>query len=210
MSKNVYFHWEIRDGPFIFDKNVKYVVYFKGCFSPPHLGHLNAIYDIVNDNPNVNVVINQIDSKERHGIHYWINRKIWHIYIDSIFPKDRVSIRKYKRTKELFNHRFFINADRVMMIRGNENYDIDQTEKRFLSSYDCLINELSEKGVEIDYYFQERSKDVLSATRFVEQLLNCKLNNGNTDNLKPFLPKDLSDNDYNKIINMLMSCYLII
>ena len=36
-----------------FLKNINYVIYFKGCFCPPHRGHFSAISDIVLNNPNV-------------------------------------------------------------------------------------------------------------------------------------------------------------
>ena len=59
-----------------FDKNLNYCYYIKGCFCPPHKGHIDIIKKYINNNNNTYLIVNQIGSKSRHGVDKIINFKV--------------------------------------------------------------------------------------------------------------------------------------
>ena len=201
------FHWELNDGPYRFKKNINYVIYFKGCFAPPHIGHFSAISDIVLNNPNVKVIINQVvKSERRHGVPYEINKKIWQLYIDNLLPKNRVDLHKYQKLDKYINHPFMKDADKVIYLRANENFDIDLVEKRFVKYHKKIIKKFNSKGIDVAYYAQERNATVISATKFIEQLIKYKETGEDYYKLRQFIPEKLPLEIFHQIINMILSC----
>lgn len=204
--QKVNFHWEFRDGLFRFNRNTNYVVYFNGCFAPPHLGHFSAIYNIIKNNTNVKVIISQIG--ERHGVPYEINKKIWSIYIKNLLPKNRVLHCKQTSLKNFVNHEFLIGCNKIVILRANEDYNMQQFENFVNSKYSDTCDRFKQKNISVDFYVQERSRDTLSATIFVKNLIDYRDGKINKADLLKFLPKGLLRTTYDRIISTLIKCEL--
>lgn len=204
------FHWESKSGPYKFKANINYVIYFKGCFAPPHVGHFNAICDIISKHPNVKVIINQIGSKKRHGVPHEINKKIWKMYIKYLLPKNRVAVHNYRKLGGYMNHPFMKGAHKLIFLRANENFNMHEIERTFIMMHRKMIHKFHNRGIKIEYYMQERNKDVISATKFVEQLIKYRDRGGDIEKVKMFLPKDLPPEICDKVIKMTLSCNLVV
>lgn len=62
----VKFYWESKGEKYRFSREKKYLIYFRGCYCPPHKGHFNTIADF-KDTPNTKFIIHQGGSETRHG-----------------------------------------------------------------------------------------------------------------------------------------------
>ena len=78
-------YWECNGDTYEIDPKKNYLIYFSGCFCPPHRGHLLMIEPFLKL-PNVKFLISQIGDESRHGVSYRISRKIWKIFIHELIP----------------------------------------------------------------------------------------------------------------------------
>lgn len=207
MVKRINFHWERKFGRYKFDPNLRYVMYFKGCFCPPHRGHYSTIADIMRFNPNVRLVINQKGCEHRHGVPARINRMIWQIYINRLLPANRISLGRFNKKEAFINHPFIRSCDRIVIMRGDENFDFIETENKGNKSYRKILDELNKRNIELDCIMSNRS-GIYSSSKLVSMLLDYKAGKGNYYKIVEHLPPGLQIFDYNRIINMLLSCDL--
>ena len=109
-----------------FDENKNYLIYFRGGFCPPTKGHVSLVEKYI-DLPNVKYFLHQIGDEKRHGVPYWLNRKIWKIYIHELFPKDKITLKKMGSSLEVLDH--IDNIDTVILIKGNEGMNEEEEYK---------------------------------------------------------------------------------
>ncbi len=205
------FYWECLGQEYRIDPNKKYLVYFKGAFSPPHRGHYGMVERFSKFN-NVHVMIHQMKT-HRHGVPYELNRKIWKTYINELLPKNRIHLVKYKSLNDIYNLVNNINFDKIIYIRGNEKYNIFKTERSTLSRFDDIMNRTN---VGFDFFYVDRPHvKTLSATKFVRELINNKNKrcyrkycNCKYKKLKYFFPENLPQSTAINIINKLQRHYL--
>ena len=190
------FFWECEGEIYDFDPNKKYLIYYRGGFSPPHAGHFSLVDKYIHL-PNVYYLIHQIGDVKRHGVPYWLNRKIWRIYIHELLPKDRILLEKCGSSTEVLRYvdHSDVEFDTVIYLRGNENFNIRSKIRDTKNRYRELIRRLLKRKIDIDFIFLDRPKlATLSATKLVE-LINRMKNENRLDmnKLRKFLPKKLSD-----------------
>ena len=182
-----------------FDEDKTYLVLCRGSFGPPHAGHVSLVEAFI-DRPNVKYFISQIGSEKRHGVPHSFSRKIWKMYIDELFAehKDKIILKKFKSTYDVLD--YVDSVDVVLFLRGNEQDKKKEKEKERLRNYGTLIKKLKRKSVSFDFLFLPRPLlNTLSTTKFVEGILAKK----STEELKFFLPKNLSTKTARKIIRKL-------
>ena len=182
-----------------FEEGKNYLVLCRGCFCPPTKGHLSLVEAFI-DRPNVKYFISQIGSEKRHGVPYYFSRKMWEIYINELLPehKNKIILKKFKSTYDVLD--YVDNVDVLIFLRGNEDDEKKSKEKERIRNYGTLIKRLKRKGVSFDFLFLPRPLlNTLSTTKFVEGILAKK----STEELKFFLPKNLSTKTARKIIRKL-------
>nr|QBK91482.1 MAG: hypothetical protein LCPAC302_01020 [Pithovirus LCPAC302] len=213
--KNTKFYWESKGQFYQFDSNKKYLMYYKGGFSPVTRGHFKTVKHFTNIGSNVHVMIHQIGSEKRHGVPEYINREIWETYIDELLPKDRIYLVQYDTLEDILYIPNLDQFDQVVYIRGNEDFNISRTEKSNKKRFKYVINGLNRRGIGMDFYYINRPEiGVLSATKFVKYLIKtkkckrfyCKCK---YKKCKFFFPKDLNKDTAMDIINKLQSYYLV-
>ncbi len=210
--------WEKMGMTLDIKKNHNYIIYFNGCFCPPHRGHYNSINDIVKNNKNIKVIINikQKNNDTRHGIPKYINIAIWKEYIKHMFPKNSVSLQRgnFMTDKNFINHDFIKQADTVIFVRGDEGLDHRTIKNSFETKKKSILKLLSKENKKIMFYYNSRVKN-LSATDFVKHLINFKIYHQGKTKCKPcysilysFLPSNLPNHVCKKIIKKLLRCDL--
>lgn len=200
-------YWENKGEIYKFSKDKNYLIYFKGCFCCPTRGHFDTIKRFLDLGTNIYVMVHQIGSEKRHGIPYFLNRKIWQIYIDELLPKERVYLIPYHCIHDMLSEKILEDIDQVVWIRGDEN-----NEQQFnINIYKNIINELAERGIGMDFYYTSRPlAETLSASEFIHNLLKYKYRKNichrscQYERLEYFLPKGLSDKQINWIIYSLL------
>ena len=193
-----------------------YVIYFRGCFCPPHRGHFETIEHFLQMGPNFKVIIDQIGSEKRHGVPYSVNRKIWQTYIKELLPSNRVSLNSFDRFEDILEHKFITDpqTDVLLYLRGNEGQNVSQAIASLKDRFQDIIRELAYLRVELDFlYVKRHRKDTLSASKFVKTLANynkhgclcqkCRRKRNLIAKIEYFLPVNLSDRNKNRIINTL-------
>ena len=186
-------------GDYKFDDTKKYLVLCRGNFSGCHDGHYSLLEAYIHL-PNVKYFISQIGSERRHGIPYYFSKKMWKIYINELLPehKDKIILKKFQSTYDVLD--YVDSVDHVLFLRGDEDDEKKSKEKERLRNYGTLIRRLKKKGVSFDFLFLPRPLlNTLSTTKFVEGILAKKT----TEELKFFLPKNLSTKTARKIIRKL-------
>ncbi len=214
---NSAFYWESLNQSYPFDPTKKYLIYFKGCFCPPHRGHFDAIKTFLDIGLNIHVMIHQIGSERRHGVPYHLNREIWQTYIDELLPTDRVHLVRYNDVDDILDLSIINTINRVIYIRGNENYDISSTESSNRHKFSSTIRKLNRIGIQMDFYYMNRPESHnLSATKFTKTLIRtkkrCRRRNCNCKykKLKFFMPTNLSENTVMDLVKNLQRHYLYI
>ena len=212
------FYWESLNQKYVFNPRKKYLIYFKCCCCPPHRGHFETIKKLVDMGPNVYAMVHQIGSERRHGVPYNLNRKIWKTFINELLPRDRVFLKKCNNLGEINDVIDRIDGiDTVVYIRGNEDYDINQTERSTRSRFKRIKQQLNYSGIKLDFYFADRPlKNKLCATNFIRNLIktsgrckrpgcNCKYKK-----LKYFFPRDLDETIVMNLVRELQRNNLIV
>ena len=216
MNKEVQFYWESLGQHYNIDPNKKYLFYYPGCFCPPHRCHFNTINDFTYLS-NAKFFIHQGGRQGRHGVPYDLTRKIWKIYIKELLPVDRyvlIGRRSHSnQVKDLCKHPFTQEADVIVFIAGNENYDPIEMERsvrdnKYKKRFDGLIGE----GKEIVFLYLDRPTNGVSATKFSAAVKKYSYlpyrSKRKYEKLSPFLPEGLSDKAVRYIIRKLSECDL--
>ena len=213
--KKTEFYWECEGQFYQFNPGKRYLIYYKGGFSPVTRGHFKTVKRFTDVGSNIYVMIHQIGSEKRHGIPEYLNKEIWKIYIDELLPKERIYLIKYTSIDDILDIPNFDQFDQVVYIRGNEDYNISRTERSNKYIFKHVINKLNKRGIGMDFYYLNRSDiKVLSATKFVKKLIktkrckspDCKCK---YKKCKFFLPEELDKEIAMNIINKLQAYYLI-
>lgn len=207
------FYWECRGEDLEYEPHKKYLVYFCGCFSPPHKGHFSVVDDVLNKGDNVKVFIHQGGDERRHGIPYHLNRGVWKKYIDELLPSDRVTLQEQVSLKQLCLHPYTEEADTIVIIRGDEtDGNIARAEAKASYWFRKCIRHLRDRGKEVVFVYPERPlKNVLSATKFSSALIrlrSCRSWSKKYDKLKHFFPDHLDERTAKRIIDKLQDCDL--
>jgi len=204
------FFWECEGKEYIFDPNKRYLIYYRGNFSPPTKGHFSLVDKYIN-NYNVKYLVHQIADEKRHNCPEWLARKIWRIYIHELLPKDRVILKKCGSSLDVLD--YVEDIDVVVYLRGNEKYDIKDKIKNTRERYRKLRHKLRDRDIQLDYIFLDRPQlNILSATKFVEAINKIKhkryLDSRDYRKLRPFMPEELSGKGVKYVIGKLCKCDL--
>jgi len=206
------FHWEQSNSFFTPDPDLNYIVYYKGCFCPPHAGHFNQV-NILLQYTNVKVIIHQKGGKSRHGVSKEINRQIWKYYIQKLLPKERVNLVQY--TSEHANdgllliHPWIKSCDVLVILKGDEFEDQEIEEEQVLKRHRPIIKKLFGLGIKTIFYYTKRNHDIMSASTFISRLIQYKKDKKDIDQLYQYLP-ELTIRQKGKVIKLLLSCPLIV
>lgn len=166
---------------YYFNPEKKYLIYFRGCFAPPTRGHFSLVESFINL-PNVKYFIHQIGDEKRHGVPYWLNRKIWKIYISELLPKDKIILKKMGSSLEVLE--YTQDIDVVILIKGNEGINRKELKDR----YAPLKRKLEKKDIRFDMLIIDRPLiNSLSATKFTEAISKGR-------SCSPYVPRKLSKN----------------
>ena len=169
------FYWESLGQEYPFDPSKKYLIYFKGCFCPPHRGHFNTVKQLVDKGKNIHAMIHQMGAEARHGVPKRLNREIWRLYVNELLPTDRIHLVQYSSTLDIFDQKILRDIDTVVYIRGNEGYEVNATEMRDRKIFRRIISNLERINVNMDFYYMERPLvKTLSASKFVQTLINTR------------------------------------
>ncbi len=197
-------YWEHLTGKYNFNPNKKYMIYFKGYFGPPTAGHFWVVNHLLSQGYNIEVIIHQMGGEGRHGVPYWLNRKIWEVYIEQLLPFNRVHLLKYERFSDVYS--LLGDIDTLVYVRGNESYDTKYIEGSDMRIYKDRIRRLKRIGVDMDFYYMARPKSrKISATNFIHSLIKTKYYDDHKkyNILKRYFPKNLP---YNMVV-ALTFCY---
>lgn len=201
------FYWD--DKPYPFDAAKKYLVFVRGCYCPPHKGHVDTIEQYIN-HPNVTIVISQMARENRHGVPPELSQKIWKLFIDRLVPdadKHRVILTSSGNRTKL--KQYMTDTDVLVYVRGNEFATSKKShagfEKHVMKKHKNFLNMLHEMHIMCDYVFLDRPlKKTLSATKFV-----AAVNAGaSSKEVFAFLPDRLPVSDKKYIVRKLRMCDL--
>ncbi len=197
------FFWENIGQDYPFNPKLNYCIFFNGCCCPPHIGHINSIkqvFSVFGDN--CKIIINQIGNSKRHGVPSSYNSFLLKLYLDVVFDNNpNIQYMFRARNREIFFHPFVLNSNVLVIVRGDElDYDSNTNEKtnsqiisevnlKNLRRYSKYISLLNKKNIKIDFWFQPRDIDTISASKFIEALHNYKY--------KKFMHTDKSSDLYN-------------
>jgi hypothetical protein len=215
MSKSK-FYWECLGQTYPFDSDKTYLIYFKGCFCPPTAGHFNTLKQFTDKGSNIYGMVHQIGSERRHGVPYYLNRKIWKTYIDELLPSERIYLTRYSSMYDILDLPIIDSIDTVIYIRGNEDHDIKYTEKNNLKNFKGIINKLNERGINMDFCYLDRPlAHKLSASKFIKNLIRTKKKckrpgcDCKYRKLKYYMPSKLNPNVAMSLVEKLQQHYLI-
>lgn len=181
------------ENDYAFDSEKRYLIYFRGCFEPPHKGHFSLIEKFINE-PNVEYFLHQMPHGKRHGIPYWLKRKIWKIYISELLPKEKIKLKKMGHSLDILE--YVDDIDVVILIRGNEGLN-EFDKKNMRKRYRFLRRELRKMGKTLDFLLLDRPElNTLSATKFMENIKARK-------SCRAFVPDELSEKSYKYIISQI-------
>jgi nicotinamide mononucleotide adenylyltransferase len=213
------FYWEKLKQKYPYDSDKKYCIFFNGCCCPPHKGHIDSIREARDMFPGCKVIVNQLGASKRHGIPSEFNSYLLKKYLIDVF--DSSSNIKYmfrEKTRTIFSHEFIMKADVVIIVRGEEFEEFDNiikviNEKNVKNAdrYKKYIKKLNNMGIKVDFIYQSRPIDKVSATKFMEKLDEYKykhtLNMVKKDDLYElmnFIPNEVKSKDKYKIIKKIL------
>jgi hypothetical protein len=217
MNNGPIFIWERYNQKLTINPELQYLIYYRGCFCPPHVGHFNEAIKYLKY-PNVKMIIHQMGN-ERHRVPVHINRKIWNIYIKELLPENRIDLVQYDEDTLGYpdDHKLFCKSDVLVIIRGDETKDSYKQEKRTCSKWYNTIWRCNKRGIDIIFTYDLRDHEALSASTFINHLLRFKKINNEFDqtcrykddsckieDLYQYLPELLSVDAKQNIINMLI------
>jgi len=202
-KENITFLWNT---PLIFEPTKKYLIYFRGAFSPATRGHYDLIEPYKNME-NVSVLLSQMKSSERHGLSFKKRLKIWSFYLRDY---KNVTISPMTSSNDLIPH--LKGIDVVVYLKGNENPKLIgqkstkrflKAEKDFLKERSSLLPLLNEKKIHlVAQIFNRPAKNALSATKFIAAVKGNK----REEELRFFVPMHISEEEFHKIVSLLKNC----
>lgn len=217
------FYWETRGERLVYEPHKRYLVYFCGCFAPPHKGHFSVVQEVLQHGSHVRAFVHQSGDERRHGVPYPVNRWIWKTYAKHLLAQDRVTIRHMGTMDSFLSHRFVDHADTIVFMRGDETSDprsqkhrhASEVEAKTLKRFKSAIAHLRSLGKQVVFVYSARPQaKTLSASCFVRSLLQTKRDRHkrhmNTDlqNLGSFLPDGLPTSVSHTILTKLLHCDL--
>lgn len=210
-SRRVKFYWESENQHYQFENNKKYLIYYRGCYCPPHRGHFNTIADFTHLS-NAKFFVHQGGAQRRHGVPYELNRKIWKIYIKELLPEDRFILmgRGHYEEQDMVDHPYVKEADTIVIIAGNENYDpavkeYEDTTKKYKEVFDKLLR----RKKEVIFLYLDRPKlSSLSATELCKSVIQYQNRSDKHERLRKYFPEGLSDKGIKYIVRKLEECDL--
>lgn len=214
------FYWEYLNQKCPYNPKLKYCIYFKGCCCPPHKGHLNSIKSAVKQFPGCKIIINHVCSASRHRVPIYFSSELFKKYLSIIFKKNELKYMLNVSSTEIFKNNFVTNSDCLIIIRGDEyttssrffnektiNLKNEENKKRDKK----YISFLNQKNIKVNYIFEKRNTNLISATEFIKHLniYKNKLSNNveskkYLDKVKSFIPDELNSNEKYKIIKKLI------
>lgn len=187
--------------------NLKYCFYAKGCYCPPHKGHLYQICKFVKNNKNAKIIINQIGSESRHGVDQYLNCKIMYLYLKKLLPRNSFELIHNKTSLQAQESKFAKKCDVFVNLRGIERKIKDckyERKSKYLSYYN-KSKKLLAHGKEVIFYYTSRPLvATLCATKFVEHLIKYKNDEINLSQLYYFCPSGVSNRIKDYVIEKLL------
>jgi len=204
-----YFIWERYGEQLDIKPHLQYLVYYRGCFCPPHIGHFDTASRYLTGD-NVRMIIHQIGN-QRHNVDKNINRYIWKVYIRELLSTKKIHLVQYNNnTKDILNdHPWLNNVDVVIIIRGDEADNVKIQERKNLESWADSINIFNMRNIDIVFHYTLRNTEEISATTFINKLVKYKNKRIEKQHLYKYLPTNLSLYYKDKIIYHLIKHYLI-
>ena len=216
------FYWEKLKQKYPYDSDKKYCIFFNGCCCPPHKGHIDSIREALDIFPGCKVIVNQLGASKRHGIPSNFNSYLLQKYLKDVFNSSSNIKYMFRETSRIiFSHEFIMKADVVIIIRGEEFEEFDNINKvineknvRNADRYKKYIKKLNNVGIKVDFIYQSRPIDKVSATKFMEKLDEYKykykdsLNLVKKDDLyklMDFIPNEVKTKDKYKIIKKILT-----
>lgn len=178
---NFDFVWENKGEFHEIDPNKKYLLYYRGMFGPPTRGHFSVVERFAKY-PNVKVAIVQIGTHYRHGVSYWLNKKIWEFYINELLPADRVML---IRAKHFDIHDHLDDIDTILYVRGWED-NLHDNEKRYAKKHRRWV-----KDVDMEFLFMDRDPNGVSASKFIQALISYRWRKISIEKVFEFMPDNL-------------------
>lgn len=213
------FYWEDLNQQYHFNPNLKYCIYFKGCCCPPHKGHIKSIKDVVKKFPGCKLIVNQIGSANRHGTPTEFNSELLQKYLGICIKDTKYKYMLKASSKEVYKHRYVIDSDILIIIRGdeiktntiNKKYLVEIINKDREKSLQKHIKFLNNHKVKVVWYISKRNVNKISATKFMEilniyknKILNGEQTQKDLYKVMKFIPDELNYNEKKKIINQLI------
>jgi hypothetical protein len=199
------FYWEKNGEKYNFHKDVQYVVYFHGCFCPPHIGHFNEVDNVIKY-PNVRVVLNQ-GGRNRHGVPKHTNYKIWEYYISKCFTEDEISRIDHIQynsnnttDKILVSHPWIQSADILIVLRGDE---YSNQYKEEISILDYWRSRIYKLYIPIHFLYTVRDHSVISASVLIKHILLYQRGKIKKHELYRYFPQRLSDKQKREMIRLI-------
>lgn len=198
------FIWERNGQELNIDPNLKYLVYYRGCFCPPHNGHFEAASKYLG-HPNVRMIIHQMGGY-RHGVSKSTNRKIWQTYIEELFPNEKIHLVQYDEETSDYPkyHPWLKKSDVLVIIRGDEYNDIESREQEDMYQWDSTIMRCKRNGIDVIFAYDTRDAARMSASTFVEDINRYKRDRIKIESLYKYLPEKLSIRSKKHVINLLI------
>jgi hypothetical protein len=203
------FIWERLGETLHIRSDRRYLVYYKGCFCPPHIGHFDTAASYLRSN-NVKMIIHQMGN-QRHNIPTDLNRSIWKTYIRELLPTNNVDLVQYNDNSKdvLYNHPWLDKANILIIIRGDEADNIKSQERRNLRNWKHIINNCKSRGIEIIFHYTLRDTEKISATTFIDKVIKYKNRRLHKEDLYKYMPDKLSIESKDKIIRRVARYYLL-
>jgi hypothetical protein len=189
------------------DSKLKYCFYAKGCYCPPHRGHLDQICKFVKNRDNAKIIVNQIGSESRHGVERNLNFKIMYLYLRKMLPRSSFVLLGNRTSKEAHETDFARECDVFVNLRGMETEikDCKKEKNSRYSSFNSRSKQLLKEGKQVIFYYTSRPLvATLCATKFVENLIKYKNNQVDRHVLYDFCPKELNRNVKDYVIDKLL------
>ena len=204
----VTFIWERYKQKLAINDDLKYLIYYKGCFCPPHIGHFETAARYLRY-PNVRMIIHQIGN-QRHNVPTNVNRSIWKKYIRELLPMERIHLAQYDDTTKdyPYNHSWLEQTDVIVIIRGDEAEDPQIKERNDRSHWSFLIYHCHKKSIDVIFDYSLRDTQKISATTFINKLIRYKNRRLDVEDLYQYMPKRLSKTSKDQIIELLTKFYL--
>ena len=213
------FYWEKLNQTYPYDSNKKYCIFFNGCCCPPHKGHIDSIREAREMFPGCKIIMNQLGASKRHGIPSNFNSYLLKKYLKDVFDSSSIKYMFRENTRTIFSHEFIMKADVVIIIRGEEFEEFDNIKEIIkeknasnANRYKKYIKKLNDLGIKVDFVYQSRPIDKVSATKFMEKLDEYKykytLNMVKKEDLYElmnFIPNEVKTKDKYKIIKKILS-----